>query len=212
MILVLLSVFFCWLIFREVFRPTERFSLFSAAYITVLASLAAACALPAYKIWRLEIYLSEKASIIAERPNVVVKCNSIFETILDGKGLDTLAGTAYFQTGEIFFEDNWCKSFIQYLDHPERASRKELFAMHVFTHEVMHIRGERNESKTDCQAIQRNHTVGELLGVDASIARKNALKYYNTGYQRHPYFDKNCRPRGKYDERLPDSIWANKGR
>jgi hypothetical protein len=208
LILLLLSLFFCWLIFREVVNPTEGFNNFSLAYVSVLALLAFACARPTYKIWSLEVFLSEKASIIADQPSVKVKCNSVFETIFDGKGLGSLAGTAYPETGEIFFESGWCKKFMGYMDDPENPSQDELFGMHVFTHEVMHIRGDLNEKKTDCQAIQRNQRVGELMGIESSIARINAIKYYQDFYPKHPYFDKECKRGGKYDERLLESVWS----
>lgn len=208
MILLLLSIFFCWLIFREITNPTEGFNNFSLAYISVLALLAFACARPVYKTWSLESFLSEQATLIAERPGVKVKCNSVFDTLFDGKGLQSLAGTAYPDTGEIFFEHGWCKNFMGYMDDPENPSQDELFGMHVFTHEVMHIRGEMNERKTDCQAIQRNQKVGELMGVESSTARANAKKYYQDFYPKHPYFDKECKRSGKYDEDLPNSIWG----
>jgi hypothetical protein len=208
MILIFLSIFFTWLIYRELSSSTDKFDSFSLTYIAVLALLAFSCAKPAYKTWRLEIFLSEKASLIAEREGTKVMCNSLFSTLFGGKGLGSLAGTAYFDSGEIYFENGWCKSFVKYLDDPENASDDEVFSMQVFAHEVMHIRGERNEKKTDCQAIQRNHHIGEILGVNPSIAKKNALRYYNNLYPRHPYFDKECKRRGKYDEKLYNSIWS----
>ncbi|MFT6044570.1 MAG: hypothetical protein ACI9WC_000267 [Arenicella sp.] len=208
MFLIILSLFFLWLIYRELKNPTEKIDSFSIAYMAVLALLAFSSARPAYNTWRLEIFLSEKASLIAEREGTKVMCNSLFSTLVDGKGLESLAGTAYFYTGEIYFENGWCKSFVKYLDDPKNASEDEVFSMQVFAHEVMHIRGERNERKTDCQAIQRNHHIGEMLGVDPFVARKNALRYYNNLYPRHPYYDEECRPRGKYDERLDNSIWS----
>lgn len=208
MILLLLSVFFCWLIYREVTNPAVGFNGFSLVYVSVLAVFAIVSARPAYKIWRLESFLSEKASVIAGRSDIKVKCNSVFDTLFDGKGLESLAGTAYIETGEIFFEHGWCKNFMGYLDDPGNASRDELFGMHVFTHEVMHIRGEMHERKTDCQAIQRNQRVGELMGIEPSIARTNAKTYYQTLYPLHPYFDKECKRNGKYDERLSESIWS----
>ncbi|MBX2848663.1 MAG: hypothetical protein KTR16_10095 [Acidiferrobacterales bacterium] len=208
MLLLLISAFFTWMVFREVLNPTEKRDAFSISYIVVLASIAIACAMPAYKNWHLENFLSEQASIIAERSGVVVKCNSLFKTIFDGKGLDSLAGTAYFETGEIFFENGWCRSFRKYLSDPENASHDQIFAMHVFVHEVMHIRGERNEQRTDCQAIQRNHLVGMQLGVAADVAKRNALFYYNQLYPRHPYFNNECKPQGELDEKLTNAIWA----
>ncbi|MDB4512104.1 hypothetical protein N9060_01440 [Arenicella sp.] len=208
MLFLLISAFFTWMAARELVNPTEKRDLFSVGYMVVLISLAVAFAMPSYQTWRLEVFLSEQASNIADRPGVVVKCNSLFKTIVDGKGLGTLAGTAYYDTDEIFFENGWCRSFKQYLRDPEHATLDEVFSMHVFVHEVMHIRGERNEKKTDCQAIQRNHHVGVELGVDAVIAKRNALRYYNQIYPRHPYYDKRCRAGGELDEKLENSIWA----
>ncbi len=208
MILISLSVFFCWLIVREIRNPLGKFDSFSIGYILILAALAGASAYPPYKTWRLETMLSEKASIIAERPNVKVRCNSMFESLFSGSvAVRSVAGTAYIDTGEIFFESGWCKKFMAYLDNPRDPDYEILFAMHVFTHEVMHIRGERNEQKTDCQAIQRNHLVGDLLGIDREVSMKNAKNYYSNFYPRHPYFHRSCKPGGKLDEKLPDSIW-----
>lgn len=207
MILITLSLFFGWLMAREIRNPFGGFSPFSKGYIATLGLLAIACAWPAIKTWRLESLLSEKASIIAERPNIKVKCNSLFGSIFDGQGVSNNAGTAYIEKGKIAFEQNWCSNFMKYLDEPEFATGDTLFSMHLFTHEVMHIRGERVETKTDCQAIQRNHHVGEMLGIHPRVARANAQRYYETLYPRHPYFSRECIPGGKHDERLPNSIW-----
>lgn len=207
MILLVFSAFFCWLFFREVFSKEGYFDTFSKGYLLGTALLALAFAWPSIKTWRLESYLSEKASIVADKPGVEVKCNSVFDTILSGQALDNNLGTARIDGGKIFFENSWCSHFLDYLDDPVAATGDKLIAMHVFTHEIMHVRGERNEAKTDCQAIQRNHTVGELLDIPKRVARKNAERYYLTVYPRHPYASKECVVGGLYDEKLSDSIW-----
>jgi len=125
MLLLLLAAFFCWLIFREFRSSYTKFDAFNIGYIAVLIVLVIVCVRPAYKIWQLETSLSEKASVIADRPNVVVKCNSIFDTLFSGKGVSSPAGTAYVESGEIFFESGWCKNFMAYLDDPENASREQ---------------------------------------------------------------------------------------
>ena len=210
MILFGLALIFAYLAFREIKNPAEKRNAFSWGYITVFLSLAVLCARPAYNIWQLERMLTSKAALITDRDDVSVKCNSIMGTVFAGKGTQPLAGTAYIDTGEIFFENAYCKEFINYLGDPENASQDGVFSMHVFTHEVMHIKGERNEQKTDCQAIQRNHKVGELLGVDRVIAIEHAIRYYEQMYPDHPYFSLECKPKGKMDEKLSDSIWSHK--
>lgn len=80
-------------------------------------------------------------------------------------------------------------------------------SLSLFTHEVMHIRGELNEAKTECQSIQRNHKVAELLGVPTYLAEENARAYYQNIYPRHPYYSSKCAPGKAYDEALPGAVW-----
>ena len=53
----------------------------------------------------------------------------------------------------------------------------------MFTHESMHVRGERNEARTECEAVQRNYRAAKLLGVPDATAKRNALDYYNNLYK-----------------------------
>jgi len=80
-------------------------------------------------------------------------------------------------------------------------------SLNILTHESMHVRGEHNEAKTDCQAIQRDYHTGKLLGIPDPIARKNALYFYEHIYVKHPYFSPDCAPGKTWDERLNDSTW-----
>ena len=81
----------------------------------------------------------------------------------------------------------------------------------------MHIRGELNETKTECEAVQRNYRAAKLLGVPDDIAKRNALDYYNIIYQERGriggmqariLFASECAPGKALDEHLPDSTWA----
>ena len=105
---------------------------------------------------------------------------------------------------------------MDYLSHPKRASDKELWSLNMFTHESMHVRGEMDEARTECQAVQRNYRAAKLLGVPDETARRNALDYYHNGYQNHAqiggmqaaYYSVECAPGKAMDEHLPDSIWV----
>ena len=207
MILNALAIFFIWMIYRELTSDSDKFDGFAVGYIIVLASLAVVCVRPSYKTWRLEVFLSEKASEISGREDVKVGCNTLFDSIFNGRGIDSGTGTAHIEAGEIYFENGWCKSFMKYLDAPEGAADEEVFSMNLFTHEVMHIKGERHELKTECQAIQRNHVVGVVLGVDPWVAKENALRYYKDIYPRVNYFSSECKPEGAFDEKLDGAIW-----
>lgn len=209
MILTGLALFFVCLFVYDLVKADKslrHYDSFDFGYLFVIALLALACAWTPLKFWRFEKMLSEQASIFSERQGVTVSCTSVFDSIFDPFDMSR-AGTAYVETGEIIFHYGWCKSFMSYLEEPYNLSDQELFSMHVFTHEVMHIRGELNERKTDGQAVQRNHLLGLQLGVDVFVARQNAVQFYQTLYKKHPYFSKDCAPGKALDEQLSDSIW-----
>ncbi|WP_222937617.1 hypothetical protein [Spartinivicinus ruber] len=159
-----------------------------------------------FKHWRFEQYLSEKASVLSFPRPAYVHCNSPLDAIFDNSV--RRAGHANPMTGEIVFQYPWCYDLMDYLDSPGSATEKELFSMHMFTHESMHVRGELNEQKTDCQAIQRDYIAGKLLGVPDHVAKRNALIYYEKYYVKHPYFSKQCAPEKNLDEKLNDSTWS----
>jgi hypothetical protein len=201
-------LFFVYLIYRELRHNRNlpnRFDTFNKTYLAVLILLAISSLWLPLKQWRLESFLSEKASELAGIQSVTVHCNSLLDSIFTPSV--NLAGLAYFEERKIVFEYQWCNYITEYLDHPENVSSRELFSLAIFTHESMHIRGERDEQKTECQAIQRNHIASKLLGVPDLIARKNAIAYYKTYYPQHPYFTRSCAPGKKFDEALADSVW-----
>jgi hypothetical protein len=86
----------------------------------------------------------------------------------------------------------------------------------MFTHESMHVRGELDEARTECQAVQRNYRAARLLGVPDATARRNALDYYNNLYKlrrdegtmQAAYYSEDCAPGKALDEHLNDSTWA----
>lgn len=208
--LSILFLFFIWLIYRELIgnrNLPNRFDAFNLSYLSVLTLLAASSGWLPIKYWKLESFLSEKASELADFRPVSVHCNSLFDSIFDNE-LNVI-GHANYKTGEITFQYKWCKNIMAYLEHPENVSMQELISLQLFTHEVMHIRGEINEQKTDCQAIQRNHKAAKLLGVSDHIARRHAIEYYQEIYPKHSYFSPRCAPGKEFDEALANSVWSD---
>lgn len=222
MLWILTSLFFCWLIFRELKShwfagaglersdPTPLHK----PYVSILAALAVASAWPPFQTWRFERLLSAKATELAEFRVAKVHCNTVFDTFFDREYL--ASGHADPDSGEISLQYPWCRTLTDYLDHPDRASEIELASLNLFTHESMHARGERNEAVTECQAVQRNRRAAMLLGVSETAARKSALAYYHgiyldkgrIGGMQAAYFSAECAPGRSLDERLIDSTWA----
>jgi hypothetical protein len=220
MLWILAALFFAWCAFREI-----RSSLIAPAgfdspmpvskpYLATMLAMTAVVAFPPLRTAYFEHVLSVKATDLADNHRARVHCNTLFDTMLDPEML--AAGHANPRTGKIVLQKPWCGVLMSYLRHPARASHAELDSLDMFTHESMHIRGELDEARTECQAVQRNFRAARLLGVPESTARSNALDIYRVNYQQRgqiggmqsAYYSADCAPGGALDEHLPDSTWA----
>jgi len=220
MLWLLSSLFFLWCAYREVHRsmvPPPGYDFpqpLSKAYLTIVLSLAALLAWTPIHVWHFERFLSARATELADNHRAKVHCNTIFDTMLDPDML--FAGHADFRTGEIGIQHPWCDRLMAYLRHPERATTVELESLNILTHESMHVRGEHNEARTECQSVQRNYRTARLLGVPDRIAKQNALDYYSGPYRQRgviggmqaDYYSVDCAPGKSMDEHLSDSTWA----
>lgn len=216
---LLASLFCCWLIWRELRRPTKVEKGFDrpedgtpvfVPYVAILAVLAVLFLYPPLHLWNFERFLTAKANLLTENGLAKVHCNTVFDTFFDSN--NGAAGHANFQTGEIVFQYPHCQRLMDYLARPAKADGPEVFALGIFTHEAMHVRGEKNENRTECQSVQRMALAARLLGVPERAALQSARSYYQNIYLRRAeaithYFSTECAPGGSLDERLPDSPW-----
>jgi hypothetical protein len=218
---ILASAFFCWCAFREIrcsiVAPAgfDNPSPISRPYLALMLALAVAFAWPPVHTWYFQWFLSVKATQLADDHRAKVHCNTLFDTMLDPEML--ASGHANPATGRIVLQKPWCSTLMAYLRHPRHASHLELDSLDMFTHESMHIRGELNEARTECQAVQRNFRSALLLGVSEATARQNALDIFNINYQQRgaiggmqsAYYSAECAPGKAMDEHLADSTWAS---
>ncbi|BEP15704.1 hypothetical protein acdb102_40150 [Acidothermaceae bacterium B102] len=89
------------------------------------------------------------------------------------------------------------------------ASLDEIVAVHVLTHESMHMHGITNEALADCAAMQRDATTAELLGATPTQALWLARTYWVSVYPNMPdaYRTGDCKPGGTLDEHLSSPPW-----
>lgn len=89
-------------------------------------------------------------------------------------------------------------------------SRDEVIAVHVLTHESMHMRGQTNEATTDCEAMQRDAETAQLLGATPDEGLALARAYWLQDYPNMPdnYTTGDCKLGGALDEKLPDPPWT----
>lgn len=221
MLRILVSLFFFWCAYREIrnsifARPDyDTPAPITKSYLALVLALGILLAWSPVHTWYFQWFLSRKATELADNHRASVHCNTAFDTMRDPDML--FAGHANPQTGKIGIQAPWCDILMAYLRHPARANQKELESLDIFTHESMHIRGEMNEARTECEAIQRNYRSAKLLGVPDGVAKQNALDVYNISYQQRgqiggmqsAYYSDQCAPGKAMDEHLPDSTWSN---
>ena len=91
-------------------------------------------------------------------------------------------------------------------------SLDQVIAVHVVTHETMHMVGLTNEAHAECAAVQRDAAMAEALGASPAEARDLALRYWTEVYPRMPdEYVGGCGAGGTYDEQLPDAPWTPAG-
>ena len=75
----------------------------------------------------------------------------------------------------------------------------QLVAVHVLTHEAMHMAGLADEAEAECAAVQRDARMAELLGASPGDAALLAETYWLTVYPRMAdgYRTGDCRPARK---------------
>lgn len=205
MLWLLTSLFFFWLIYRELSHHMPIYK----PYLLMLLILALAFAWPPFNHWRTERFLTTKARMLSENINTIVHCNTLLDTLFDEEV--RVGGHADPKTGYIVIQYPRCSVLMDYLKHPDKANQEEIITLNIFTHESMHARGEYNEALTECQSVQRNYRSAKLLGVPDNIAKQNALIYYHNYYVKRTdgYYSKDCAPGKNLDEHLTDSTWKD---
>ncbi len=204
------AAFFLWLAVRELRSDgSHGDGGFYLPYFLGVIALAGACLWPPLSNWRFESKMASVATRLADGRRAPVHCNTAVDMIFSPVQLNP--GYTHFETGEISFQKHACSDMRRYLRAPQEADLGALNALNLITHEAMHVRGERRESVTECQAVQRNFRAAVLLGVPEPIARRNAADIYLKLYPLRSgseYFSVDCAPGKALDEHLSDSTWV----
>jgi len=179
--------------------------------VVLLVVLAVAAAVPVVRTRQQESQLSKVASQLAGR-TVTVDCQSTTGALVD-TGVE-LGFVPFDAEGRPLprttLKRDPCARLRAYADGGQgRPSTDEVIAVHVLTHEAMHMRGEPSEAATECQALQRNAQAAQLLGATPSQAAELSRRYWEDVYPRMPadYRSADCRPGGAWDEGLESSPW-----
>jgi hypothetical protein len=191
----------------ELGRP-RRFPWVGVALLLVMA---VAAAVPGVLRARQERRLGAAASVLAGA-RVAVRCQSFGGAFVDGG--PELGYVLWRQDGTpeawALIKRDQCRDLAAYLRSGKRwPSREQVVAVHVLTHEAMHLAGRVDEAAAECAAVQRDAHTARLLGASPADAARLAAAYWREVYPRMPpgYQSPECQAGGALDERLADAPW-----
>lgn len=179
--------------------------------VALLLVLAIVLAVPTLRRHQLEGRLSKVASVLVGQP-VQVHCETFGQSFTDLSG--DLGFVKFGPDGpehRSTIMRGPCGDLRAYMDggyaHP---SANEIIAVHVLTHESMHMRGQENEAFAECEAMQRDAETAQLLGATPEEGLELARDYWITDYPNMPdgYRSSDCVLGGSLDEKLPDPPWT----
>jgi hypothetical protein len=179
--------------------------------VSLLVLLALATAVPSARRKMEERRLGRVASQLVGHA-VTVKCQTTAGSLVDVHG--ELGFVRYGADGvperRTEIKRDPCKQLQRYLSGHRALGQDAVIAVHVLTHEAMHMRGETNEARAECQAVQRDRTTSELLGATPEQALALARTYWLTVYPDMPddYRSQDCGPGGAWDEHLTTAAWG----
>jgi hypothetical protein len=169
--------------------------------VSLLAVLAVASAVPGVRRRSEEKRLSTVASTLVGH-RVAVHCQSIGQALADVGS--ELGYVKYDEAGvpepRTLLKRDPCGQLRRYYGgHRSSPSLDEVIAVHVLTHEAMHMKGLTSESEAECAAVQLDSTTAELLGASPDQARQLARTYWANVYPNMPddYRNSSCTLSGR---------------
>ncbi len=207
MVFIVLSGFFAIMAVRGALNPLGEKRFDSFFWMMLLFAVGAAI-LPLRQAL-FEAKMEAAVEKLTHRYGVQVICHSRLGSFFHWNKL------GYVKRGEnaIHLRPDMCSELRSYIADPDEANKSAIrhydtvLALHVLTHEAMHVNQEYNEVKADCQAYQRNHKMAQHLGIAPDKAAQSAIVIHRFRRPHHPYYSTQCEPGGGLDEQLIGAVW-----
>jgi hypothetical protein len=197
-------------------RPIDavgRRKKFPVVSVTLLCLVGVALAVPTLLRHREESRLGKVATVLVAAP-ATVHCETFGQSFTDLSG--DLGFVKFSADGvpqhHTTIVRGPCADLKHYYSGDQaHPTPNEVIAVHVLTHESMHMRGQPDEAMAECEAMQRDAETAQLLGATPQEGLELARAYWLEDYPNMPdaYRSDDCRLNGALDEHLPDPPWTN---
>ncbi|MDQ1539374.1 MAG: hypothetical protein QOH29_100 [Actinomycetota bacterium] len=206
--LAALILFGRWLLVRQ----SRDQAAFPAIGVSSCMVLAVAASFPIVDRATLEGRLSHAASTLIGI-HVRVTCQTLTGSAVDmGRELGFVKwGADGVPEHKTLIKHDQCNDLSAYLDSSkEHPSAAQVLAVHVLSHESMHMSGTTTEAVAECHAMQHDAALAVDLGASPSAAHALAVRYWQTVYPNMAdnYRSNDCGPGAGLDLHLPDAPWS----
>lgn len=190
-------------------RRSRPFPVLSVGLPAVAAIL---CAVPVVRHAQLEAQLGHVTSILAG-VSASVRCETAGQAWLEvhpERGY-VAVGADGKPSHEAVVTYDTCNDLAAWIASDHRVpTLDQVIAVHVLSHEAMHVSGTLDEARAECAAVQRDARTAQLLGATVDQARSLARQYLLTVYPTLPdtYRSAGCVAGGELDEHLENSPWS----
>jgi hypothetical protein len=197
---------------RWVLVTQSRAAAFPAIGVTSCMVLAVAATFPIVDRVTLDGRLSRAASTLIGI-HVQVNCQTLTASAVDmGRELGYVKwGRDGVPEHKTLIKHDQCNDLDAYLDSSKQnPSAAQVLAVHVLSHESMHMSGTTSEAVAECHAMQHDAALAQDLGASPSAAHALAVRYWQTVYPQMPddYRSNDCGPGAGLDLHLASAPWS----
>lgn len=157
---------------------------------------------------RVQAAATAAVQVLADNPAARVQCQRALSTLL-WAGAD-LGRVEWDEPDRAWLTLETCQHLGSWYrsDHTN-PTLDEAVAVHVLTHEAMHVAGERSEAVTECRALQQDARTVALLGGTVEQGTALARRMVDEVYPTMPdeYRSSECREGGALDLSPADGTW-----
>lgn len=120
-------------------------------------------------------------AVVSGNDKGVLHCQRLIETMVDAT--QNIGHVSLAEPDKAVMKHRPCQELFDYMrSDKNNPTADQVEAVHVLTHESIHVGGNYNEAETECAAVQRNSKTVEQLGGTREQGVQLAETYYTQTY------------------------------
>lgn len=178
-----MRLYFCYALialigYLAIWRPLLMGKKFPIISVSLCAVILLVCGWQEAKWQNVQAKGSEAVRAVSLNKEGYLKCQRFSEALFDIH--TTRAGlVSSARPNEAVVNYEQCLDLQDWLGGgKDSATPKQIQALHVLTHEAVHVSREHNEAITECTAINRDHLTAQAMGASKKFSQEVPQRYY----------------------------------